>query len=286
MENSTLTPVRRWVELSKWLSVFKLSVWVQPKQQQPPSDRCFMQVEDYPRGYPQYSALIAAHDPFHICRRFSNLRIRLLLLKQDEVLVLEKRLSEIDERVLSDIDSALKDYDAFVERNSKTLRYDVARPGDVDSLRNWVDNMGFPASDETEYLECRGNGELVTLATQRGEDPTTRLETWIEKRVIWLCRWFRTRLLSQASRDENVFIFPGGLIPRTARTMVACFFIAILLAPAVICSVALTGLEARTVVVVLATILLVVVLSATTKARAVEIFLAATALVPVSPLPP
>ena len=39
------------------------------------------QVEDYLPGYPRFAALVASHDSFHLCRRFSNLWARLLLLK-------------------------------------------------------------------------------------------------------------------------------------------------------------------------------------------------------------
>lgn len=54
------------------------------------------QVEDYPKGYPRFSALMAAHDSFQVIRRFSNLRTRLLLLSQDRVAQLEKKLDKID----------------------------------------------------------------------------------------------------------------------------------------------------------------------------------------------
>ena len=89
-----------------------------------------LSVEDYRPGYPRFSALVAAHNSFHICRRFSNLRARLLFLKQDKLSMLEEQLERIDsveraalflgssrddtndERraVLSDIDAALADY--------------------------------------------------------------------------------------------------------------------------------------------------------------------------------
>jgi hypothetical protein len=61
-------------------------------------------VEDYPNGYPQYSALIASHDSFYICRRFSTLRARLLLLKQDKISVLERKLEAIDRKDAKDND--------------------------------------------------------------------------------------------------------------------------------------------------------------------------------------
>lgn len=87
-------------------------------------------VEDHPPGYPQFSALIGSHDQFQICRRFSDMRSRLLLLKQDRLAVLEAKLRTLDrneteplflgscranknterELILSEIDEALSDY--------------------------------------------------------------------------------------------------------------------------------------------------------------------------------
>lgn len=89
-------------------------------------------VEDYRLGYPRFCALVAAHNSFQICRRFSNLRARLLLLKQDKLSLLEQRLEDVDaneraplflgssrddgngERasIVSEIDDALADYGA------------------------------------------------------------------------------------------------------------------------------------------------------------------------------
>jgi hypothetical protein len=59
------------------------------------------------------------------------------------------------------------------------LRCNAARlggPGHVERLRNWVDNMEFPACEETQYLGCYytgGNGELAT------SDRETRTRTMI-----------------------------------------------------------------------------------------------------------
>ncbi|KAM7190144.1 hypothetical protein V8F33_009621 [Rhypophila sp. PSN 637] len=55
------------------------------------------QIEDYPQGYPRYSALVASDEAFYIFRGFSHLRSRLLLLKQDRLVVLEKLLRELDD---------------------------------------------------------------------------------------------------------------------------------------------------------------------------------------------
>ena len=55
-----------------------------------------MIVEDFPEGYPRYCALIEAHPGFHIYRRFTKLRARLILRKQDRLTVLEEQLEDID----------------------------------------------------------------------------------------------------------------------------------------------------------------------------------------------
>ena len=87
-------------------------------------------VEDYRLGYPRYTALLSAYDSFFICRRFSKLRARLLLSKQDRLSMLQQRLDQIDQEeesplflgksrcdantdritLLSDIESCLADY--------------------------------------------------------------------------------------------------------------------------------------------------------------------------------
>jgi len=93
-----------------------------------------LQVEDYPQGYPRFSRLVASHSAFYVCRRFSALRARLLLLKQDKLSSLEKQLEMVDqqetnplflassrrdrnperESILSNIDTALADYGRLI----------------------------------------------------------------------------------------------------------------------------------------------------------------------------
>jgi hypothetical protein len=87
-------------------------------------------VEDHVSGYPRFSALIGSHPDFSIFRRFSNIRARLLLFKQDKLVVLEDKLVRLDAeekcalflgnirrdrneerlQLMEQIDSALKDY--------------------------------------------------------------------------------------------------------------------------------------------------------------------------------
>ena len=53
-------------------------------------------VEDFKPGYPRFAALVGSHTAFHVCRRFGRLRARLLLIKQDELSLLEAQLDEVD----------------------------------------------------------------------------------------------------------------------------------------------------------------------------------------------
>jgi hypothetical protein len=86
-------------------------------------------VEDYPAGIPRFASLIGSHPAFNVCRRFSTVRARLLLLKQDKVSRLEKNLMDADANetrllflgssrrdtnstrlgILTELDAALKD---------------------------------------------------------------------------------------------------------------------------------------------------------------------------------
>lgn len=95
-------------------------------------------VEGFKPGYPRYTALISAYEPYFICRRFDKLRARVLLKKQDRLSVLEQKLDEAgdeeqsplflgksrcdgnQERIalLGEIDSALADYGLSKSRGS------------------------------------------------------------------------------------------------------------------------------------------------------------------------
>ncbi|KAI9771000.1 MAG: hypothetical protein M1840_002704 [Geoglossum simile] len=162
-------------------------------------------VEDYRPGYPRFSALIAAHDSFQICRRFSHLRARLLLLKQDKLSILEQQLEKIDahesaplflgssrddkndERssTLSEIDRALADYDNFVERNCRMLDGGFAKPRNIRSLQNWVNGNGCLSWEETEYLtHCNDLRSVVPTE----DHAMVRFEAWVEDNVVRLLK--------------------------------------------------------------------------------------------------
>ncbi|KAJ5063165.1 hypothetical protein J3E74DRAFT_201864, partial [Bipolaris maydis] len=158
-------------------------------------------VEDYRPGYPQLSALIAADSCFHICRRFSTVRARLLLIKQDKLSSLEQQLenTDYDEQaplflscsrldrnskrlaLLDEIDTRLADYDAFVKRGKDILSFTQAPTRSIHSLKNFVRNTACLGRTEREYLSRER--DLMTLGPEQ-ESGVQAMQAWVEDVII------------------------------------------------------------------------------------------------------
>lgn len=65
---------------------------------------------------------------------------------------------------------------------------DMARDGDITSLRNWLDGTGCLAREESTYLTHRS--ELVSLAPV-ADSAMLYFETWVEGKLNSFCRRFR-----------------------------------------------------------------------------------------------
>ncbi|KAI4860962.1 hypothetical protein F4820DRAFT_452427 [Hypoxylon rubiginosum] len=252
--------------------------------------RLSLQIEDHPNGYPQFSALIASHDSFHICRRFTHLRSRLLLLKQDQLSVLEQELWKIDREeskpiqlgssrndnnekrrdVLTKIDTALMDYDTFVERNHAMLSLEPAKPRNTTSLRNWIDGNGNIAREEAAFLSC---SEDLASVTDTDDTVMTWLELLIEDMIFFIRKRFGENRDHNISRDPSVHIITKSTIARITRVLMTPFIITLLLAPVIICNI-LDSLLARLFMVVIATTAFVAVLSGSTKAKTYDLVVA------------
>ncbi|KAH6646595.1 hypothetical protein BKA67DRAFT_580038 [Truncatella angustata] len=247
------------------------------------------QIEDYRPGYPRYSALIGAHKSLYISRRFSNVRSRLLLLKQDRIARLESRLEKIDEGetaplflgshredqnsdrkdVLAELDSALTDYDNFLIRNQQMLNFPPASRRDVESLANWVNNNGCLSWEETEYL-TRCNDLLSVAPTDT--QTSGPIETWMEGVLV---RFFERLRDPQrdVSRDKNVHIFSARSMARFNKLVAIIIIILAVSVPLLICSY-ITTPTSRIIITICSLATFIVILSSLTSAKLVDLFVA------------
>ncbi|KAI8664308.1 hypothetical protein NCS55_00939000 [Fusarium keratoplasticum] len=250
------------------------------------------QIEDYKPGYPRLTALVSSYDRFFICRRFDMLRSRLLLLKQDQISVLEEKLNKIDESescplflgkaridnndsrksVLKDIEARLAEYDQLVERTQKALSLNTAEQRDVDSLQNWLRGTGCVDRQEIRFLEHRN--ELSSLALTN-DNAMIKFEVWVEDKLIRFSQRFRQSRYRSASSDPHVHIYSGRVIKRIARGLMLLLITLLLMMPIVICN--LVGTNAgRILVVIFSTISYLAILAELTNTRTVELIVAGT----------
>ncbi|KAL9614266.1 MAG: hypothetical protein Q9167_001222 [Letrouitia subvulpina] len=242
------------------------------------------QIEDYRPGYPQFSALISSHPAFHIYRRFLRIRARLLLLKQDELSVLESQLDQVDrdeereiflgntrrdnnperKALFMKIKVALSEYD----QNLKVLAHEDPRREDVTNLQNWVDNTSNVIKEEIAYLFQ--TKDLMTMLSPK-DYALTRLTLFSEKVLRKLYK-LRRKPQCDVSRDPNITIFPIPLSQKLTRLLFAWVVIILLLAPIVIVN-ALTSTAHRLVIIVVASTILITAITYFTNAKAVEILL-------------
>ncbi|KAK3295117.1 uncharacterized protein B0H64DRAFT_394294 [Chaetomium fimeti] len=247
-------------------------------------------IEEYPSGYPQYSALISSYGPFFAFRSFRQLRARLLLLQQDEIGVLEARLNQVDREeaspfylgtcrgdrnvaradIITQIHSKLADYDALVERCRQMLAYSRGSPRDVASLQNWLDQTGCLTREETAYLDQPS--DLITLASPT-DSALKRLEDWVEDRLVRHYKRFRVGLGHDISTNPTVYVPSGPFINNIARALMLCLITFLLLAPVIVC-ILVKSFAARVVVIAVSTALYLTVLSLLTRSRMLELILA------------
>ncbi|KAB8228995.1 uncharacterized protein BDW43DRAFT_303436 [Aspergillus alliaceus] len=248
------------------------------------------EVEDYRSGYPRLTALLSSHSPYFICRSFTRLRARVLLLKQDRLSVLEQKLDQLDEQesshlflgksrsdknldrmaLLSEVDSCLTDYDSFLERTHRTLGLGPPSQRDVQALRNWLDGTGAVARDERAYLTHFQ--DLVTVAPT-GDTAVVRLETWVEDQLIRYYSGFRNGPYHDASNDANVYIYSGSLIRRAAKALLLFMITMLLLAPVILCNIT-HSVSLRVIIIMAFTISYLLILSILAKSRTMELIIA------------
>lgn len=129
-------------------------------------------VEDYRPGYPQFAALIGSHTSFHVCRRFLRVRARLLLLKQDELSVLESQLDQIDREETRELFLGNRRRDTNPERKEILTKLETALVGYgmtsflFQKHRTW--EIDYDADSCFSFLLCR------RTVGQKSQDPRVR----------------------------------------------------------------------------------------------------------------
>lgn len=249
--------------------------------------------EDQPAGYPRFSAHVAGDETHQIYRRFSTLRTRLLLSKQDSLSVLETKLDKIDRaekckaflgskrrdrnqerhNVLFQIEGELAGYDELVERSARVFRYTQARRWDIEGLKKWVEGNGCIAKEESRYL---GYGkDLFTFSSE--DDPLSRLERSVENALVpFLRSYYKKQLTENPSPDADVSTPSAFLAKRVARGSMAATVTTVLLFPMLVCNF-LPSLTARVAITAISVMALITMISGFTKARSIEV-LAASAV--------
>ncbi|KAL8662736.1 MAG: hypothetical protein Q9202_004428 [Teloschistes flavicans] len=233
-------------------------------------------------------AFIASHPSFHVFRRFCRVRARLLLIKQDELSLLERQLDEIDaqedkelflgnrrrdknperKEILSKLEENLASYDAMLEHNRAIFAAEVPQKRDLANLQNWLDNKASVARDETAYLFK--TQDLMTVHSPR-DDTLSRLTPLAERLVSVLCRLLK-KPRSTVSQDPNLTLLSESVLQRLTRAIVGSAVVLLLLVPIVIIN-AVTVLALRMMVIVVASALLITALSTLTNAKTVEVFM-------------
>ena len=249
-------------------------------------------IESYRAGYPRFSALLSSTPSFSTFRRFSRLRARLLLIKQDRLSALEERLDEIDEEeespvflgvsrmdnnadrqdVLKEIEEGLEDYDKFAYSMSRMLQFEGAMSRDITSLRNWLEGNGCISRAETAYLDH--DQDLFSLAPP-ADSASFRFEAWVEDMLSQWLPGFRNYKKHDVSSDRNVIIYRGAIIPNVAKGLILSLITVLLLMPIVVCNIVRDTIL-RIVIVMVSTVLYLLVLSGLTRAKTIELLLAAT----------
>ncbi|KAF5620222.1 hypothetical protein F52700_11542 [Fusarium sp. NRRL 52700] len=270
--------------------------------------RIAIKVEDYPRGYPQFSSLISSHESFFVARRFLNVRARLLLLKQNRVVELESKLHKIDRdedrplflgscqrdqnqdraKAVAELDEALEDLgkiilialvvltltrlDNFLLRSRQISELEQADPQAVRNLQNWVNGTGSIARAESRFLNYPLQELLST--SPRDESAMIGLENNVAENLLRLRDYFLPNYSPKVSRDTaHIYIPARSSAALISRALMIPIVVVMLLAPVILCSY-LSSTSSRLFAVGGATVFFVAMISGGTRMKSQELIIA------------
>ncbi|MCJ1383050.1 hypothetical protein MMC17_006163 [Xylographa soralifera] len=149
-------------------------------------------LEDYPGGYPRFSAFLDSEEDLMIFRRFGTLHSRLLLHKQDQLRVLETTIEQMDaedhrtvdarrylmsrewndrrvddamamrKRVLEDVEQKLLEYGKLLLQTRQILALTKPSSYDVQNVWNYIGNEKPFVEAESLYILMKD--DLVSLS--------------------------------------------------------------------------------------------------------------------------
>ncbi|KAK8061059.1 hypothetical protein PG997_015280, partial [Apiospora hydei] len=216
--------------------------------------------QKYREGYPRYAALLNAHPALHNFRRFTRVRMRLLLLKQDEITVLEEKLDQIDDaearelnlgcarldnseerlQVVDKLRSSLAEYDEMLQHGHRTLSLPKSSEREVQNLKDWTAGTCCISRQETDYLErsddlanLTGSPDIaISYVESLVEDCIHRLDGLIEERHELGWSTARKRRLGRRVPFSGLLLYTGknarcicvrGKVRRQAELFTAAF---------------------------------------------------------------
>ncbi|KAF4545619.1 uncharacterized protein LTHEOB_4878 [Lasiodiplodia theobromae] len=187
----------------------------------------------YADGYPQYAAFIDTDDNFRIYRRYGTLRNRVLLQRQLELALLEKKLDELDERdnneprkyrlasiqydkeqgnservgLIEEIDRKLEQYDALLARERESLAMERPTKRNHLNLIHWVWNKRAIAKSEIELLNRID--DFVVLSRDQDSPFHTFLEDLLQRFPLsWIQRIFVSKIQQEKAEAISIFARP------------------------------------------------------------------------------
>ncbi|KAB2107124.1 hypothetical protein AG0111_0g4687 [Alternaria gaisen] len=269
-----------------------------------PTYRGQFPLDDFQPGYPKFAALLDVHPAFQNFRRFTRARLRLLLLKQDEIATLETSLDFADENeprklflscarrdenpkrveMLKKLQVSLSEYDTMMRDYHHAMRLPAASPRDITSIQNYLDGTGSIAIEESAFLSHRHDLANLTGAL---DSAATSIEYLIERAACRLSYPIRKlAFLPEAlkpgrgdlTQDPNIF-FAGPRLRSFSRAVTSWVAAAILLAPVIVLFCIQDALW-RLITITVAVLFFLSALSTWTKARTIEVVTAGARYVP------
>ncbi|KAF2186441.1 hypothetical protein K469DRAFT_706409 [Zopfia rhizophila CBS 207.26] len=175
-------------------------------------------LNDCPKGYPNLAAFLDSDEGFTMYRRFGYLQSRLLLDKQEELRVLEKKLDRMDKRLtkkdedrmcsrdmfgsdvekhrqlLSDIEAKFCSYANILTAAQQMMAFKRPADADYQSVGRYINNRKPLVEEEATWIQHKE--DIVTLRTGREH-------AWLDDVVEGFLKICHCRLIDMLFRSKE-----------------------------------------------------------------------------------